>query len=304
MKVYNNFFKNFCSYYNFTDEQTEALSSTAQKIDSTPHLSEGYEKIRKYYMFSKKKTISKAMERLSKLIENTDINVYTINEVFSITCCELLLKRYKKAGIDEQIFWDTMADIKYKMIECIDNYHVVGNAVLWWYDKFYTIERFALGRFQYEIEPFPVDFVSKTGFEIKKGTPCVNFHIPSSETPMTDEFRLDSYKKAYEFFKDIHKDGILILKCCSWLLDPIHYEILSEKSNIRKFMDDFEYYHQYPVENFPNGWRIFTDSWEGPKEDLYEKTSLQKAYKKWLLAGNGTNIGCGVILFDGEKILK
>ena len=95
----------------------------------------------------------------------------------------------------------------------------------------------------------------------------------------------------------------MVLHCSSWLLDPKQKEFLPEHSNVLKFMNDFQVYRNEDYENFPDGWRIFGDAWGLPVEQLPEKTGLQRAYKKWLLAGNRGGRGWGFLLFDGEKII-
>ena len=78
-------------------------------------------------------------------------------------------------------------------------------------------------------------FGANVSFEIKNPDKTLGFHIPSSGIPLTDEVRLDSYKKAYEFFKDYRReDGLMIFECGSWLLWDGYKEFLPAKSNILK----------------------------------------------------------------------
>ena len=69
-------------------------------------------------------------------------------------------------------------------------------------------------------------------------------------------------------------------------------------------MDDFEMVEWEEEEGFHNGWRVFGKDSDLPLEQLPEKTSLQKAYKKWLVDGNKAGHGYGIIVFDGEKIVR
>ena len=92
-----------------------------------------------------------------------------------------------------------MADLRCKLIECIKCEEVPGTFVAGWYNGFFKLERFAYGRFQFEESDYgyDFDFVTKAGYRLTKGQPVIGFHIPSSGVPLTDEVRLDAYKKAY-----------------------------------------------------------------------------------------------------------
>lgn len=304
MKYFNCFFKKFCNHYCFVPEAVNVFCDVVNMIDNDCDFSQKFTQIRHSFMFPKAHNIDSSLEKLKLLGAEKGINEYTMNTVFLIVCSELLLKRYIRYGYSEELFWDTMADLSYKTKECMECKHIAGTFVAGWNEKFYSLERFALGRFQYEKEIFPVDCITKNGRKVKKGSTCFNFHIPSSGVSLTDDVRIDSYKKAYEFYEKELEDGVLILKCDSWLLNPRHSEFLPENSNILRFINDFDIYDSSIFETFSDGWRIFGDRWGWPIEDLPENTSLQKAYKKWLLSGNPAGAGRGVILFDGSSIIN
>lgn len=67
---------------------------------------------------------------------------------------ERLRENYRAAGLTDELFWDTIADLKFKLIECYDVYGIWGTFVASWYPWFYTMHRFKLGRLQYEAVHF------------------------------------------------------------------------------------------------------------------------------------------------------
>lgn len=301
----NQYFIDFMERFDFTEESKECFSSIAKKLDSEATLSEKYDAILNEYMYPvANDKIRPSLNELAKLAEENGINVYSINCVFLMHCAEILKDRYKKAGIAENIYWDTMADIKYKLTECINCEEVPGIFVPDWYNGFHDMTRFAYGRFQYELREFDEDFTTSCGIKIKKGDKYVNFHIPSSGVSLTDDVRLDSYKKAYEAFKGEFPDGNMIFGCSSWLLYQKHREFLPPHLNILRFMDDFEIISVHESDDFSNGWRVFGKDSDLPVEQLPRNNSLQNAYADWLLAGNGAGGAFGIIVFDGEKILR
>ena len=92
--------------------------------------------------------------------------------------------------------------------------------------------------------------------------------------------------------------------CHSWLLYPPYGEILSPTSNIVSFQRDFDITGQEASEEFDDAWRLFGGDYKKPLEDLPERTSMQRAFKNYLLAGGKAGEGRGVLIFDGEKIVN
>ena len=306
MVYYSEHFKELEKKCNFPEEAVKVFDEVAQRLDSDKKLGAEFEKIRKGYMFPRAHNLGrKFIPRVEALAEANGINKYTLDMVFVMVCAELLHKRYKRKGLSDELFWAGCDDFRCKLLECMECEEVPGTFVAGWNDGFFAVNRFALGRFQYEYDRFPVDFTTSAGVKIKKGTKCINFHIPSSGIPLTDDVRLDSYKKAYEFFADQRTpEGYLILKCSSWLLYPRYKEFLFKESNILKFQSDFELYEAVTRDDFGDAWRVFGKYSDSPVEEYPENTKLRRAFKQWLLSGEKTGYGCGVIVFDGEKIIR
>ena len=129
----------------------------------------------------------------------------------------------------------------------------------------------------------------------------LNCHIPSSG-PLTPEAVLDSLKRAYSFYADVQKEGILPVVCHSWLLYPPHYELFGK--NTKAFYDLFTVLRQDVSAENGDFWRVFNRPFsEDILTDLPEDTSLRRGFKQFLLAGNKMGSGYGVLLFDGERVL-
>lgn len=118
---------------------------------------------------------------------------------------------------------------------------VWGNFVSSWYPIFYSGDIVKLGRLEYEDIPYPWETpYKKHGLVVKKGDPVKNIHIPSSGEPFDLPARLDSYKRAYGFFREELQGGPLVCVCHSWLLYPQNRQVLSPSSNIVSFQEDFD----------------------------------------------------------------
>lgn len=258
--------------------------------------------------------------------ESKGISRYTANMLFLIRALPSLHARYQDRGLSDEMFYCISHDLTNKLNECIKMHHVMGTFVFYWFHRHFKVELFGLGRFQYEERSFPLDdlafyktmdgsiqhaFVKdldasvKPFYVLKQGSPVYNFHIPSSG-PMPLEARLDSYRKAYEFFNTPAGEPIALV-CDSWLLWPENNFIFPEGSNLHGFFDDFCILSsRTPGEGriFPDDWRVYYTHYTGDTSLLPQNTGLQKNIASHLAKGGVIGSGFGVILFDGEKIIS
>ncbi|WP_099204419.1 acyltransferase domain-containing protein [Scatolibacter rhodanostii] len=239
---------------------------------------------------------------LEKLSVDSQIHRYTIDILFWLACCETLRQTF--AEDEDSVFLETMGDLYAKVMECHEVYGIWGTFVSFWYPIFFSRDIVKLGRFEYENIIFDYDLCyEKNGITIQKGTPVKSIHIPSHFGALTNEIRMDSYRKAYQYFADELEGKPLICICHSWLLHNSTKDILPQNSNIVSFYHDFELIEQEDKEEFDDAWRVFGATADKQLAELPEKTSMQKAYKQYLLSGGKTGVGLGVLIFDGEKII-
>lgn len=305
MVFYSKHFKELERRLDFPPEAVSLFDNIALKLDSDPEFNKEFNKIRIRYLYPNSGNLGKYVEMVESLAVKYSVNPYSLDMVFLIVCSEWLKKQYHKKSLSDDLYWNTVMDFKYKLCECIDFLGVPGTFVAGWNNGFFVLNRFTLGRFQFEKDRFPVNFITSSGLRIRKGQKCINFHIPSSGISLTDEVRFRSYKMAYGFYKNyLTKDGYLVLKCSSWLLYPEQIHFLNSECNILRFLNDFEIFESGEYERFDDAWRIFGSASNSAPEFWPEDTSLQKAYKNRIVSGNKTGYGCGVIVFDGDKIIK
>ncbi len=295
------YFRQFMEKENFPAESRTPLSEAFAKLvaakDCAPLLCAAEDAL-----FGGKEWQEAIAPPLKEAAERTGIHPYTVDLLFLIAASERLRADYRAAGIDEAIFWDSMADILYKLRECREVYGVWGTFVAWWYPWFYTKKRFALGRLQFEAVPFEGSApVTVGGHTVNPGDTVYNLHIPSAG-PLTKASRLDAYRRAYDFYKRADGEWLCFV-CESWLLFPAYREILPAGSNVVSFMDDFCIYAA-ETHKFYDDWRVFGKDFEKPAEDLPEDTSMRRAFKKYILAGGEAGSGLGLFFYNGKEFIK
>ena len=242
-------------------------------------------------------------ESLKTLSEKYNTDIKSIYMVFLLANLDKMKQVYKEKGIDEALFFDMVKDLKYKLDECKKVYGIYGARSFYWYYKIFGGEIVSLGRFQYQKDKFYGENYTWGDITLTSDDDVVRFHIPSSGA-MTREMRLDSYKRAFEYYGK-KKGEYLVITCVSWLLYPENRSIYPAGSNLLDFMDDFDITDSAEHENpFPNAWRVFGMDFNGDTSILPDKTTLQKNYIEWLKLGNKVGTGMGVIIFDGEKIVN
>ena len=69
-----------------------------------------------------------------------------------------LKELYAQKGIEYEILYDSVCDLKWKAFECKELYKVWGTFVGWWTIGFFKHKRFAFGRLQFNLRTYPQDF--------------------------------------------------------------------------------------------------------------------------------------------------
>lgn len=297
------YIESFIDRIGIPPEAKDVLLQVEKKIFSEEKASSVFSASKTGYMDGTT-SLHDALAAVGLLSGELGVSEYTLHFIFLINCTDVLLENYKRENIDEQIFWDTMDDFRCKLLECHDVMGIWGTFVPGWYDGFFKLKRFALGRFQYEEASYEDEAYEKNGVVLNKGDKIYNFHIPSSGRPFDKAARIESYRKAYHFFGFKGKGEKQIFVCHSWLLYKGLEKILPGDSKIVDFMHDFDIVTSAEREDFGDSWRIFGKYHKLPLAQLPTDTSLRKAVVEHLSAGGKMGIGFGIIVFDGDRIVN
>ena len=291
---------------NYAPEVVQGIMNLEAMLDENEALAHVMDDIVYRYVVTEQLPMADALAEIKQVAAQFDQNEYALDLLLIINSLPRLHEKYRENNIPDEIFYESMDDIRCKVNECVENKGVVGTFVADWYDRFFKLTCFGYGRFQYEVMTYEgEDFTMSSGKVFKAGDKYINMHIPSRGIPLTDEVRLASYKAAYPHFAHLFEDGIVIFGCSSWLLYPRHREFLPAGMNLLKFMGDFEMVTgKETPDDFHDRWRVFGRYTNLPDDQLPKDTSLRRAYAEWLQAGNPTGRGFGIIAFDGKNILR
>ena len=232
----------------------------------------------------------------------------TIPLLCMIAASHKLRMLYEQNGLSLDIWRETMLDLRTKAMECkkLEGvYGLFGTGTPLWMVNYFRLQRFALGRLQYEIGALKAETCTVGGLTLSKGDSVLCCHIPSNGKPFDEQARLASYKAAYAFYRGampVHYNGLVPITCDSWLLFPDHADMLGERSNITAFMREFHLLRVDRMKTHTNLWRIFHTTDTENIAVLPETSGLQRAYKHRLQTGGDVGFGYGIFLFDGNKI--
>ncbi len=304
MKDLTIFIEEFMEKTSFPEESKDTFRNINSALLSSSEYSKEFDEIYAVCLEQDFDDIGTHLDKAQLLGDKMGIHEYSIKLFFFIYAAYDLKARYEKEGIDLNIYWDSMCDLRAKLIECHDVYGIWGSFVATWFRGFFNVSRFALGRIQFEETDFGEDQSYIFGdYEVKSGETVINMHIPSlGRLPIESVY--DSFKKAYEFYSQfVREDKIMVFVCGSWLLYKENLDFYP-KGNLTKFIECFDIIKSHDSETFGDCWRVFGKYKDLPTNELPQDTSLRKAYAERLMSAKPTGGGFGVILFDGEKIVN
>ena len=288
------YFHEFAARYDFPEESVNEIILNYGKIGDSKKFGALLDDFYKEPFISP----SEFQKGLNEICEEKGINPYTLYLIFFMCLSPRMKKEYEKAGLSDEIYHETVMDLKYKLIECMNVDKVVGVSPFHWHCVVFRMRVLGMGRLQYEINTYRGDDAFIGGRRVREGDKVIGIHIPSSQKPFDRESRMASYEMAYNFFKNEFEDNTPIFHCESWLLHPQNKEILGEKSNISSFIDDFKIVKSYQYSHNSDMWRIFGADAELPPDKLPRNTSLQRKMADWFLKGHKLGGGEGLFIFD------
>lgn len=206
-----------------------------------------------------------------------------------LTCAKHTKEQYNRLKISDDIFYDTMSDIR---IWCENN----GNKGLKnyaWIQNHLKSELFRLGRLQFQFYTCNNPLYDYSRLPFNKGEKTIFVHIPQGERLIYSDC-VNSLKAAKAFFAEHFPDyDYKFFICESWLLYEDNWRFMKSGCNILQFQSLFDIVmsstdDRQAIERIFGKRRLI-------KKNYPENTSLQKSAKKFMLDGGKMGEGLGVI---------
>lgn len=227
--------------------------------------------------------------------QRLNIHKYSTELLIFICLSKHLREIYVQRGIDMTIFYNSMLDLKYKLDECKTVKGIVGSFVAFWFNRFFNLERVALGRLQFEVDGFGRHY-ERDGHVLTPESKAINIHIPRTLTHLTPESCDEAFAMAKKYFgEQVGEDCPFI--CHSWILYPGNKIILPETTNVHRFMSRFDIFDSAEDPNLEDLWRIFDTDEKNP-DMLPTDTSMRRAYVNHLKNGGQIGWGYGVFFLN------
>ncbi|MBQ8409730.1 MAG: DUF5596 domain-containing protein [Clostridia bacterium] len=281
----------------FPEESILAISDATEKLLCDGEANAVFCELLSRYEKTEHCDYLKLLTDMEALSQKVGISEYTGAMILLLAMCEKLKQRYDERGLPEEVFYNTVADLKYKNEECRLLFGIHGTFVAGWYPGFFKLERFALGRLQFEISKLSYD-CECDGIQLSQDSDAIFIHIPRTGTRLDHNEVMESYRRAKEFFKNQFEGKPTAFACHSWLLYPWHEEILSPSSNLYAFYKDFKIVASGNTDKHEDAWRLFDCIFDGDASKLPRDSSLRRAYADRIASGKPTGWGMGVFILN------
>lgn len=281
------FLQNIMTRAQLPAEAVEDLLSTAKALPKavTDAMEEGL-------ALYKKDTFFDFKEQLNKVIDLAPVGLGEAAQlIFSFVLTEHTLVLYKQAGRSDELFDNMLRDLRVKNEECQRFHGRNGTFVASWFYRWFTLQRVALERLQFEVRDLPVAYR-----HLPAGSNAINVHIPACG-PLDHDACLRDYRKIVRIFAEDFQDQDVVFMCHSWLLHPEHPKFLPPTSRLLAFQADFDIVRFDEDPECKDLWRLFGVPYDGNPEHLTERNSLERAYKEHLLKGGACGQGLGVFIY-------
>ena len=289
------YLEEFLCQNSYETEDIATLLCAYDRVVASPAAKQALDRALSLY----EKDVTTPYEALSPCIEEmaeqSGVHPYTTGLLTFLCMTRHAERAFLEKGYSRALFLDTMQDLRYQVAQCKAVKGVCGSFALSWLCGFFRLERFQLGRLQFELISFGKHY-EKNGHTLTPDSTVINVHIPRTGTPLRPAEVTAACEQAREFYRDRLGDSPAFA-CFSWLLWPKNAQIFSPESNIMRFAHRFDVFDSGIWGKDEDLWRLF-DTDERNPDRLPADSSARRAYIAHLKAGGRTGWGHGVFFLD------
>ena len=297
--MHKKWIKYVCEEFLYPDYVTPQLQDALTAIDESEDAKEIFQSILDDYSTDYNTDFKGMMKQMDDIAKITGIHAFVVYLLFCILFLKPLKTFHERQNLQESIWRETCLDVKYKMYHCVNIYKICGifDMDMEWMARYYKVDRFPMGRLQFEIVKLEEDRVIQ-GISLKKGSPMINVHIPRSGEKLDRDAVYASYARGAEFFKDLFPDDYVVFCCESYFFHESVLNILKEGSNIHKFVSDYTVFPYKDDKDYFEMWRVF-DCYvdESVVDTLPTNTSFRRDLVNYLKTGKPVGEGRGIFIY-------
>ena len=298
MVMVNNIKNNMNSimeYLQFSNEAKNTFNCILNKVLESKDYSNRFLCLYNEYKNDINTDIVFALKDIADEFEKLGVKSGTFYMMQLLCFSQALREHYIKSSLGEEGFNKIIADIKYKLDECVLVKGYIGTFVPEWFVNIFKMGCVAFDRLQFEIVSIPEAF-EFNGIKYGEKTKAINVHIPRTGERLDHERVLNSYRLAAEYFSDEFEDEVLFT-CRSWMLYPWHETVLSQNSNMMQFYNDYSIVSFGDYADYGQVWRLFDCEYDGEIDKLPQDSSLRRAYAERMRKGEPLGWGRGVFIY-------
>lgn len=287
------YIEDFLKTYDYPTESAAALLDAYDRILADGEAAKSWATALELYEKDEHCDYDEIIRCADRAADLVGVHEFTTELLIFICMSRHLKTLYIERGIRMDFYERSMADLRYKLDECMLVYGVVGSFVAKWFVGFFNLTRFGMGRLQFEVIPFGKEY-EKNGVHLTPESKVINVHIPRSGEPLTEEACREAYLMGKEFFKDEIEGELCPFVCSSWLLDPQFENFLPKTTNTYRFYKSFDIYEFRIDKDRRNLWRLF-DTMEQNPDRLPADSSMRRTFIAHLKRGGKLGAGKGVL---------
>ena len=287
----------FCQDYGFPAEAVDTLNDAYTTLQNNEEAWKVLQEQIAVYKNGLDFDYHPMFDALHALQVTTGVHMYTIDLIFMIKMLPILKEYYTAKGYPLRYVEDLSVNLRHYLFDCHKNYGVWGSYIGWWLIAHFKLKCFSIGRLQYKVKGV-TEAQASDKFPLVVGQPIMDVHVPPSG-PLTPELCQASYDEATKFFREHLGYTETIICVSTWLLSPDLDDLLPPTSNILAFAHKYTLLHTKIDEDYHTLHFMF-DIPTLPEDlnDLPERSSLQRALKAHLMAGNKLKTGFGAFRYE------
>ena len=114
----------------FPEEAKACFNRVFDRIRSESALrKEYYALLNEYLYIDQELPLGKSLDKVTALAAKYGENQYTMHLAFILSCTPRMYELYEEEGIDEEIYWESVIDLRCKLLECMECKGVPGTFV-------------------------------------------------------------------------------------------------------------------------------------------------------------------------------